>query len=99
MGKKLIMQGKYKGVASWIGGYGKVTGQWSKLCPSDENYKLGVVGRYWSWRYWAVRGGCSCRTWEAAIPHINSSACALPRALFFPVWILRKGLQVAWSVL
>lgn len=45
-GEKLIMQGKYKGIASWIGGYGKVTGHWSRLCPSDENDKLGVVGRF-----------------------------------------------------
>lgn len=43
------MQDKYKGIARWIGGYGKVTGQWSKLCPSDENYDVGMVGRRWSW--------------------------------------------------
>lgn len=86
------MQGKYKGIASWIGGCGKVTGYWSKLFSSDENYKLGVVGRFWSWKYWAVSGGCSCRIREEAIPHRNSSVSALPNALFFSVRILRKGL-------
>lgn len=43
--------------------------------------------------------GCSCRIWEAAIPHKNSSVSALPDALFFSVCILRKGPRVACSVL